>query len=204
MIKAVLFDYGGVLSESGKVGGIPEVLGKLYGVDPQQIRIADLHEKLLLGEIAVDDFFAELNRRYGQSRELDAATFTANNQAFAVRCQQVYDMVAKLRAAGIKTGILSNVYQISGDQLRAAGCYNGFDPVLLSCEVHLAKPDPAVYRLALERLGLSANEVLFIDDQQRLMPPESLGIHTILAVSPQQIEDDIRAIIQKENNLTLE
>jgi hypothetical protein len=36
------------------------------------------------------------------------------------------------------------------------------------------------------------------------MPPETLGMHTLQATSPQQIVDDVKAIIQKENNLTLE
>jgi HAD superfamily hydrolase (TIGR01509 family) len=92
---------------------------------------------------------------------------------------------------------------MSADQVRAAGLYEGFDPVLLSCEIHLAKPDPAVYEYALKALGLPGNEVLFIDDQQRFMPPEHFGMATVLAVSPQQIVDDVTALIKKENNLTL-
>ena len=205
MIKAVLFDYGGVLTEAGRATGIAEALGELYGLDPSEIRSADLHAKLIVGEISAAEFFDELNKRYGEGRtHADAELFNAHNQKFITPCLPVYQLAAELRAAGIRTGILSNVYQFSADQVRAAGLYDGFDPVLLSCALHIAKPNPAFYERALEDLGLPANEVLFIDDQMRCMPPETLGMHTLQATSPQQIVDDVKAIIQKENNLTLE
>ncbi|HEY5805906.1 MAG TPA: HAD-IA family hydrolase [Candidatus Saccharimonadales bacterium] len=201
MIKAVLFDYGGVLTEGGKVGGIPETLGALYGIAPDEIRIADLHEKLIVGAINETQFFEELNSRYGKVKKLDVTTFNANNHDFVTPCKPVYSLAARLRGAGIRTGILSNVYAIAAEQLRSAGLYKDFDPVVLSCEEHLAKPAPALYERTLQKLGLSGSEALFIDDQERFMPPKELGIHTILAVSPQQIVADVTALIYGKNKI---
>lgn len=203
MIKAVLFDYGGVLTEGGKVGGIPEVLGALYEVDPDEIRIGDLHEKLIIGSIDDSTFFEELNKRFGSTKKIDTVSFNASNQTFMTPCEEVYGLAARLRAAGIKTGIGSNIYAMSADRLRAAGLYDNFDPVILSCTECVAKPDRAFFEQALQKLGLPGSEVLFIDDQQRFMPPEDLGMHTILAVSPQQIVADTEALIRKENGIEL-
>lgn len=204
MIKAVLFDYGGVLTEAGKVGGISAVLAKLYNIEPATIHIADLHDKLLVGAINQEEYFDELNRRYGsQGHEVTAALFNANNAAFETPCRPVYDLAAQLRAAGIRTSILSNIYKLSADRLRAAGLYNHFDPVVLSCDEHTAKPDSLFYERALQKLNLPGSEVLFIDDQQRFMPPKHFGMRTILATSPQQVVRDVKALLLKENNLYL-
>ncbi len=56
-----------------------------------------------------------------------------------------------------------------------------FDVVVVSAAVGMAKPDPAIYWLTLERLGLPASAVLFIDDQARnTQAAEALGIPSIL------------------------
>ncbi len=56
-----------------------------------------------------------------------------------------------------------------------------FDVYVNSAEVGLAKPDPAIYQLTLDRLGLTAGEVLFVDDMLRNTDAAALlGIHTVL------------------------
>jgi len=205
MIKAVLFDYGGVLTESGKVGGIQRALGKVYGIDPASIEMADLHYRYIRGLMTEAQFFAELNHRYAKDVPATRELFEAENSGFFAKCQPVYDLAARLRATGLKTGILSNIYPMSAKSLRAQGFYDRFDPVVLSCEEHVAKPELAIFETALKRLDLPGNEVLFIDDQERFREPaEALGLRFIVAESPQQIVDDVTALIKKENNLTIE
>jgi epoxide hydrolase-like predicted phosphatase len=204
VIKAVLFDYGGVLSESGKVGNIQAVLGEIYGLDPKSIEMADLHYQFLRGQIDEAQFFGELNKRYGKSFTANQELFAAKNQGFFTPSRPVYDLAAKLRATGIKTGILSNIYPASAQALREAGAYNEFDPVVLSCEEQCAKPDRVFFEAALRKLGAAGNEVLFIDDQERFREvAEGLGMHFIVATSPEQIVADTKALILKENGITL-
>jgi putative hydrolase of the HAD superfamily len=57
-----------------------------------------------------------------------------------------------------------------------------FDVHVISEQVRMAKPDPAIYELTLERLGLPARACVFVDDHPRNLPPaEALGITTVLA-----------------------
>jgi epoxide hydrolase-like predicted phosphatase len=205
MIKAVLFDYGGVLTESGKVGNIQKVLGHIYGIDPAQIKMGDQHRKFIRGLIGEPEFFGALNRQYGKQVSADHEIFAAESSGFFKRSEPVYDLAARLRKAGLVTGIFSNIYPMSARELKKRGFYKGFDPVILSCEEHAAKPEAAFFEAALAKLNLPGKQVLFIDDQTRFQAAaESFGMHFITAVSPQQIVHDVRQLILQENNLRLD
>jgi len=203
MIKAVLFDFGGVLTQGGKPDGIAQSIAKLSGVPVESIQMQDLHAQLIRGLMTDEAFFAELNRRYPSPTPLSVDTFNAVSDIF-VRSQLVFDLATRLRAAGITTGIFSNAYDFTAERLRAEGCYQDFSPVLLSYQEHMAKPDRAFFELALTRLGLPGSDVLFIDDQERFRPvAEDAGMHFITAVSPDQIVQDVERIITEQNHITL-
>lgn len=203
MIKAVLFDFGGVLTEGGKSGDIQRTIAKLCGRGPEEIQVDDIHQKLLRGQITDTEYFEEVNRRYPCASPITSTSFIDSSSIY-VRCEPVYDLAAKLREHDIKTGVLSNMYPTSAEKLRGGGFYDGFDPVVVSSSERLAKPEPAFFELALQRLGLPGNEVLFIDDQERFRQvAESLGMHFITASSPEQIISDTKALIQKENGTNL-
>jgi epoxide hydrolase-like predicted phosphatase len=202
MIKAVLFDFGGVLTEGGKKGFIAQTIAELLGLDPKQLDIGDLHYMFRRGQGTEEEFFAELNRRYDSRVTKEA--FLRRAHAFTVPSQEVYALAETVRTHGIKTGILSNVFAISAEKLRQEGRYEGFDPVILSCEEGCAKPEEKLYRTAIARLGIQPEEILFIDDQDKCIPPaQKLGMHTILAVSPQQIVADTKALIRKLNHIDI-
>ena len=203
MIKAVLFDFGGVLTEGGRPDGPVRSIATLSGVPLENIQIQDLHAQLIRGLMADDAFFAELNRRYPGKVPITLETFNAASDLFT-RSQPVFDLAARLRAKGITTGIFSNAYDFTAKRLRADGCYQDFSPVILSYQEHMAKPDLSFFELALKRLKLPGNEVLFIDDQERFKPvAESVGMHFITAVSPEQIVHDVEQFMLVQNHITL-
>ncbi|MCH9704245.1 MAG: alpha/beta fold hydrolase, partial [Chlamydiae bacterium] len=60
-----------------------------------------------------------------------------------------------------------------------SGYYEGFDPLILSTEIGVRKPDPEAYRIMLKKLGLKPHEVLFIDDRiENIAAARALGIET--------------------------
>ncbi len=68
-----------------------------------------------------------------------------------------------------------------------------FSDILVSGVEHLKKPDPAIYQLALQRFGLTAERTLFIDDNARnVAAAQALGIHAHHFTEPQQL----RALLQ--------
>jgi epoxide hydrolase-like predicted phosphatase len=203
VIKAVLFDFGGVLSEAGGRGTIRRAFGEAYGLDRDVMDVDDLYQKMWRGQITDEDFLAEVSRRNPGTPVLTAEQFRSHLDKFK-RSEPVYDLVERLRAAGIKTAILSNVFGIGVGPIRSGGFYEGFDPVLLSCDTGLAKPEKEFYKMAIERLGAKPEEIIFIDDQEVcLEPAKKMGMHVILAKSLEQIVRDTKAIIYKQNGINL-
>lgn len=86
-----------------------------------------------------------------------------------------------LRDAGYKLGVVSNWDTTLKSLLQRLGVYSFFDLILVSCEIHLAKPDPAIFHMALEQTGAIAQETWFFGDQvdMDIIPPRQLGMQTI-------------------------
>ncbi|WP_416873484.1 HAD family hydrolase [Kitasatospora sp. SC0581] len=87
------------------------------------------------------------------------------------------------RRAGLKVALLSNSFGLDPyDPYEALGVWELFDVTVISEREGVAKPDPAIYRLTLDRLELPGEACLFVDDHPRNLPPaEELGITTVLA-----------------------
>lgn len=199
MIKAVLFDYGGVLSPGGT--SLRPVFSKLLGISEKEVEFTDLHEQFRRGDISAEDFFIKLGEKYG--KKVTAADFLQYSDIF-VKNQALYDLAKQLREAGVITGVLSNVYQLSAEILKKDGYYEGFKPLILSCEERCAKPDPEIYKIAIQRTGCLPSEIVFVDDQDKCMPPAiRAGLKVIKAESEQQTIRDLKKLFKEENGLTL-
>ena len=70
----------------------------------------------------------------------------------------------ELRARGVRTAVVSNCDHGTGPVVERLGLADEADEVILSFEVGMAKPDPGIYRLAAERLGVPAEAAVFVDD----------------------------------------
>lgn len=204
MISVVVFDYGGVLTPGGGAGSMRRLVADTMGVSLKEAqRAAPLLGQLLLGTITTAQFLQALAMLYPRSPRPTRAALLKNAAIFQPSLP-VYQLAAELRTAGIRTAILSNMFELSASRLRKKGFYDGFDPIILSYQEHLAKPDITIYELALTRLGVPADQVLFIDDQERfLVPAQVAGMRVLRAESPEQIVADTRSIIFDQDGLRL-
>ncbi len=204
MIKGVLFDYGGVLTEAGRKDSALAIVADFYGTEIMRDAYEPLHLRLRKGEIAVPDFFAALGQLAGSDLVMTEADWLAANEAAFARSEPVYALAALLREHGIRTGILSNIHTFEAEEIARRGNYYGFDPVVLSCEVGAVKPEPQIYQTALDVLGFAPEEVLLIDDQEKCIPPaQKLGMFTIRAVAPEQLIADVLGLIKEQNGTAL-
>jgi putative hydrolase of the HAD superfamily len=91
-------------------------------------------------------------------------------------------VVRELRARGVRTALISNCSHSTRGIVERLGLAEAFDVVILSFEVGVAKPDPEIYRLALERLGdVTPDRAVFVDDQLDYCDgAAALGIETFL------------------------
>jgi epoxide hydrolase-like predicted phosphatase len=202
MIKAALFDYGGVLTTAGGPGDVEREVAGHFGIEPEKVLIDDISQQLRRGEIVSDEFFEELNRRYPSDNRFTQQLFLGAKDELGSRAMKVNELAVKLRQQRVQTGILSNVFEMNANVLRELGCYDGFDPVVLSCEVKKAKPDPEIYELAVETLGVLSEEVLFIDDDPKnLEPAKAIGMLTVQAFSETQLVNTISELLYRINGI---
>ncbi len=200
MIKAVLFDYGGVLSKGGRSVG--KDIADALNIPLKKLRYQDLNIQFRRGSITEDEFFDTLNERHNGDGTLRDRLM--NNVALYQKEELVYDLAQKLRGKGIVTAVFSNVYKPTAEKLRSLGLYDGFDPIILSCDEGCAKPDIEFYQIAFDRLGLQSQEILLIDDQDKcLIPAKKLGIKTIKSLTAEQVVSDAEELFVQENNITL-
>ena len=196
-IKAVLFDYGGVLTEAGHRSSIRQAVAELFGIDIGWDQLDPLHDKLRRGVISNVEFFEELSKLHGKDEILTEQDWNAISKDVFVCSEIMYQLAADLRLAGLQTGILSNVYQVTADVLREVGNYDGFDPVILSCEVHISKPDKQIFDLAVSRLGCRYEEVLLLDDQEKnTHMAEELGMSAVLVDNHRAAVEEVRRRLQ--------
>ena len=70
-----------------------------------------------------------------------------------------------------------------------------FDVVVASCEVGSCKPAPEIYRICLERLGVSADAALFVDDRlENIQAARDLGLHALHFLGDASVTDLRRAL----------
>lgn len=202
MIRGVFFDYGGVLTESGHRGYVTNAIADLYGLDSvASHELKKARDAMYHGDDE-DAFFRTLNRVF--RKDVTKEMFLERVKRSLVLSEPVYDLARRLRAKGIKTGILSNVFSISAYAVRNHGGYEGFSPIVLSSQEGYAKPEPEIYKIAASRMGLPAAQILFIDDQEQfLLPAEDLGMRTIHAVAPEQVVVDTERMVKSENGISL-
>jgi putative hydrolase of the HAD superfamily len=171
--RALLVDYGGVMTTS--MGRAFAAFALVAGVDPERFR--DVVEeayggsdengvvpRLERGEIGVGEFERWLADRLspGAPAPIEAAGLRGRIFAGLEEDPVMTAAVAAARAAGIRTGLLSNSWGDSGYERSAFG--ELFDAVVISAEVGLRKPDPAIFLLAAERVGVEPASCVFVDD----------------------------------------
>ena len=157
---------------------------------------SDYARKVFTGEIPEAEVWKKLGSRWRISPWL---VRFVRKKSFSKRRfnQPVADFIQSLRPH-FQTAILSN----AGDQDRQifneAYCIEDLvDTVIISAEVGLAKPDPRIYHLALDRLGVQPGETVFVDDlQDNVEAARQLGIRALQFQSNDQILMEIKGILK--------
>ena len=109
---------------------------------------------------ALQEFLDERGIDLSPETLLDAWCHTEPDSA-------VFAMIDGVRAGGTRVCLATNQQPVRGRWMRATlGYERHFDELFFSHELGLAKPDPAYFRVILERIGAVGSDTLFIDDMQ--------------------------------------
>jgi putative hydrolase of the HAD superfamily len=172
-----------------RITGLPaEQFEKLYWADRHAYDEGKLTGVTFWQKFAHDSNLSLSHADLDELNRQDALMWTTQNPAM-VAWQR------KLKAAGIRTAILSNM----GDSVlenikREFQWIDDFDVLVWSYQLHMAKPDPAIYRHTLKELGTRPEETLFVDDKLvNVEAARALGMKALEFSTVQRLRDDLIA-----------
>lgn len=166
MIRAVMFDFGGVLvraSDPVRRRAWETRLGLPENALARTLFESEVAERAMIGRATDADAWRHLAATYGlseaQLRDLQRE-FWLDDQLDA----GLADFLRDLRPR-YKTAILSNAWPGARESFMSDfGLHRVVDAMIISAEEGVAKPDARIYRVALDRLGVQPEEAVFVDD----------------------------------------
>lgn len=183
MIKAVIFDWGGVIAPNPG-GGWLGVLADMLDTTIQDLLPhwhAAGYEDLSRGTIDETEFFRLFEVSLGMPLPNDVSRIWTDGSAFNP-WPEMLTFIQNLKDEGFKVALLSNTVKPMSTVAKEKGLYDGFVPLILSDVVGSVKPELPIYQQVLDKLHLNAEECVYIDDlQKNLVPAEKLGMATVLA-----------------------
>jgi putative hydrolase of the HAD superfamily len=168
--EAVILDYGAVLCHPPFPHEIAR-MARALGVKPEKFPGVYAHSRdhYDRGDLTTAQYWATVARQAGVDLAPDVIDALAqwDKEMWSRANTEMTGWLASLRAAGYKTALLSNMQSDMIAHVRAKFPWlKDFDQQIFSSELRLVKPDPALYRRALEKLGTRPSETIFIDDRE--------------------------------------
>lgn len=183
--KAIGFDHGGVIE--GRPGSeFNKMICMTLQVSLDQYEHAYFaHNRDTVNDtpISAEDKWKRVLDDLNKSDQFDQLIHAINNYGLTnnITNNRLLRYITSLKEKGFKTGLLSNNSIEVAQKLRDKGQDNYFDIFIISDEVGLTKPDPAIFDLFTKQLGVEMNELIFVDDSpQSLSTADECGYTPIL------------------------
>lgn len=198
-ITTIVFDLGGVLTPP-PFAGVAEYersVGLPPGSITQYFRGDPVFASLERGEITAREFWKSVGTRVQAEHgvRIELARLAAATESAGHLVPEAVELVRELHGR-YRLGLLTNNVAEAAIW-REELPHELFDAVVDSSAVGLRKPDPAIYRIVLDRLGATAAESVFIDDFEENLPPaRELGMAVVLFESVEQCRAELAALTQ--------
>lgn len=187
MIKAIIFDcYGVLVTDSWlpfkheKFSSNPELLE----------RAGYLNWQCDMGHITFAEFIQELSKLSGEEPS-NVAKIISNNSTN----KPLFDYIRELKKT-YRIGVLSNAGSNILDKLFSKEEKDLFDATALSYETGFTKPDPKAFQVILDKLRLSAEECILVDDQERYCAgAEDMGLKAVCYSNFEQFKSELQSLL---------
>jgi putative hydrolase of the HAD superfamily len=197
-IRAVIFDYGMVLSHAQEPSALNNLL-TITGLDRDTFDshywthrhaydMGRLNGPAYWRQFAADTSIELTATEIERLIENDVLMWCTINEP-------MLKWAKSLAEAGMKIGILSNMGEDTLAYMRQEFSWLGdFDHHTWSCELGIAKPDPAIYTYTCEKLGVPPGEALFLDDKaENIHAAEAVGLTGIQFRNIEQLQRELES-----------
>ena len=197
-MRGLLVDFGGVLTTNvfqsfkqfAEAEGLPpDTIKRAFKEDPEALGLLRRLEK---GELTHEEFEPLFAARIGieNTEGLVGRLFAGVGPE-----EEMLDAVRRARASGVKTGLISNSWgeglaydQSTLDEL--------FDAVVISGDVGMHKPEPEIFILGAEKIGVPPEECVFVDDlRENCAGAEAVGMKAILHRGPDSTLPELEKLL---------
>ena len=188
MIRAIIFDFAGVIGTEGYSLWAKEK--KSQGIEATSTYFHDISNRLDRGDITREEFTQDLSKKVGtDSKKIWGEMF----KKIKIN-HELLNIITKLRR-NYKIGLLTNYNYLWMNELFSIyKLEKYFDSKVISSLHRVIKPEKKIYQISLELLKIKPEEAIFFDDRQRNIDGgESVGIKSFLFTTNQKLIEDLRS-----------
>jgi putative hydrolase of the HAD superfamily len=198
-IKAIIFDWGGVLIDNPVDAMVSFFVMKLNVPADKLMNVYQTYlDDHQCGRIDEEELWQRMSRdlQINIPHETPSLWTQAVARSFKTK-EKVLQLAQTYKDGGFKIAMLSNTEPAAVAYYKREVNYPMMDVTIFSCEAGVAKPDTGIYTLALERLAVSPEEAVFIDDREDFTKAAGrLGLHTIQFNNEQSLQKKLKILTE--------
>ena len=195
MLKAILFDAGGVIiTTDSQLDRLAKIF-KPKDRDKFRKKINEHHGPLCTGQTTEREYWTKIAESENfDIKKVPENLWSIDYEKITKINKELVSLIKRLREK-YKVILISNTMEPHVRINRTRGFFDNFDDVLNSNEVRLSKDTPEIFKLALKRNNLKPEECVFVDDIQKFVDiAVSMGIEGILFKSTNQLKTALRSM----------
>jgi len=196
-IQAVIFDLGGVLlrtEDRSTRHKLAERFGISYAELEELVFFSTTGKLASVGRVSSQQHWQTVAEELGISSQ-EIENFQKEYFEGDRLDMEMIDFIRSLRKE-YRTALLTNAWDNLRSWLEELGVSDAFDHLIISAELGLAKPDPRLYNLALEQIGVKAEQAILVDDFiENVEGARSVGMQAILFKNPSQARKELAALL---------
>ena len=194
--KVAMFDLGGVVVdvESDRlIHHVSQVVGRSYDDVHEVVYNADQLLPLERGQLSPHQYYLYLKERLNLTWTYDQFVRSWND---IMREKKDVTAIIRRLKGRVRLMVLSNTNVLHLEYIRQlVPVLNSFEHVIGSYEVGVCKPDPEIYKIAVDRAQVDAAQVVYIDDRPEMVAGgQRAGLHAIRFENSQQLEKELRSL----------
>jgi len=196
--RGIIFDFGGVFTTTRSRDAIfrrcEAELGLSEGNVWRLLYGNEVWRAVSCGKASAEDYWGYVTRGLGGRVPAELEPFK-HNPFFPEELDKRMVLLARRLHKRYKTALCSNATLYLDTLLAEHGLQPLFDVVVNSARVGLRKPDPRIFQLTADRMGLLPEECVFVDDKERnTVVAEAVGMRAIVFRSAAQLMRDLRKL----------